>query len=144
LPTLDERFSTAVHGTARAWRLAVDRRLRDLGMSQASWLTVAMVARAKAPLAQVELAQRVGVEGATMAAMLDRLVKAGFVERNASPDDRRVKHVRLTAAGEAIYAKVHAEANSVRRRLLQGVDPEQLLAATELLERLLRELESES
>ena len=136
MPTVEERFSAALHSTARAWRLAVDRRLKGLGMSQASWLTVAMVARAKGPLSQAELAQRVGVESATMAVMLDRLAKAGLVERSASPDDRRVKHVALTAAGSALNDKVRAQAGAVRKALLADMDPQRLLVATELLEQL--------
>ena len=136
MATLEERFSTALHGTARGWRLAVDRRLRDLGMSQASWMTVAVAAKAKAPLAQIELANRVGVEGATMVAMLDRLGKSGLVERTPSPTDRRVKLVSLTPAGAKLYEKVQVEAKAVRKELLSGIDPAVLVAATELLEHL--------
>ncbi|MDE2147693.1 MAG: MarR family transcriptional regulator [Burkholderiales bacterium] len=143
MATVEERFSAALHSTARAWRLAVDRRLRHLGMSQASWLTVAMVARAKAPLPQVELAQRVGVEGATMAVMLNRLARAGLVERTASRADRRVKHVTLTPAGEALYEQVRTQAGAVRKTLLKGLEPAALLAATELLEQLQAALDAE-
>src|SRR5450830_1722001 len=96
---LDERFSSALHSTARAWRLAVDRRLKDLGLSQASWMTIAMAAKASEPLSQIELAHRLGVEGSTMVAMIDRLVKAGLLVRQTSTTDRRVKRVVLTAEG---------------------------------------------
>ena len=136
MSTLEERFSAALHNTARGWRLAVDRRLKDLGMSQASWMAVAVAAKAKAPLAQIELASRVGVEGATMVAMLDRLEKSGLVARVPSETDRRVKLVRLTPAGTKLYAKVQTEAAAVRKELLGGIDPKLLLAATELLEGL--------
>ncbi len=136
MSSIEERFSAALHSTARGWRLAVDRRLRDLGMSQASWMTVAVAAKAKAPLAQIELANRVGVEGATMVAMLDRLEKSGLVVRVPSATDRRVKQVRLTPAGSKLYEKVRAEGDAVRKRLLGGIDPTLLLAATELLEGL--------
>lgn len=133
---VEERFSAALHSTARGWRLALDRRLKDLGMSQASWLTVAAVAKAKAPLAQIELANRVGVEGATVVSMLDRLAAAGLIVRVPSATDRRVKLVTLTPAGARLYDKVRMEANAVRRQLLGGIDPRVLLAATELLEQL--------
>jgi MarR family transcriptional regulator for hemolysin len=136
MASVEERFSAALHSSARGWRLAVDRRLKDLGMSQASWLTIAVAAKARSPLAQVELASRVGVEGATMVAMLDRLAKSGLIERVPSATDRRVKLVTLTPAGLTLYDKVRTEANAVRRQLLSGVDPEHLLAATELLEHL--------
>ena len=136
MPTVDERFSAALHNCARGWRLAVDRRLKDLGLSQAGWMTIAMAAKNKAPLSQTELAQRVGVEDATMVAMLDRLARAGLVVRAPSEADRRVKHVVLTAAGSALFDKVRVEAGAVRRRLLAGLDAKSLLVATELLENI--------
>ena len=141
MPSFEERFSSALHNTARSWRLAVDRRLKDLGMSQASWMTVAIVAKAKAPLAQIELAQKVGVEGATMVAMLDRLEKAGLVERQASETDRRVKLVALTRAGAKLYDKVQTEAHAVRKTILVGVDPKLLQTATDLLEQIQAQVE---
>lgn len=134
--SVDERFSDALHSTSRSWRQAVDRRLKYLGVSQASWMTIAIAAKADTPLSQSELADRLGVEGATMVAMVDRLVKAGLVVREASSTDRRVKRVVLTPAGVAIYAKVKTEADALRSQLLAKVDAKQLLIATELLEGL--------
>ncbi len=133
---LEERFSDALHSTSRSWRQAVDRKLKYLGVSQASWMTIAMAAKARSPLSQSELADKLGVEGATMVAMIDRLVKAGLVLREASTTDRRVKHVVLTSAGLKIYEKVKTEAAALRRDLLANVDQKKLLIATELLEGL--------
>jgi MarR family transcriptional regulator for hemolysin len=133
---LDERFSSALHSTSRAWRQAVDRRLKYLGVSQASWMTIAVAAKARTPLSQSELADRLAVEGATMVAMVDRLVKAGLVVREPSTTDRRIKRVVLTQAGNLLYDKVRAEAAAFRKELLAKIDPNALLAATELLEGL--------
>src|SRR6202166_3562437 len=133
---LDERFSSALHSTSRAWRQALDRRLKYLGVSQASWMTIAIAAKAHAPLSQSELADRLAVEGATMVAMVDRLVKAGFVIREPSTTDRRIKRVVLTPAGNLLYEKVQAEAAAFRKELLANIDPKALPAATDLLERL--------
>ena len=133
---LDERFSNALQSTARAWRQAVDRRLKYFGVSQASWLTIAVAAKARTPLSQSELAHRLAVEGATMVAMVDRLVKAGFVIRDPSTTDRRIKRVVLTPAGNLLYDKVRAEAAAFRKELLANIDPKALLVATDLLERL--------
>ena len=139
---LEERFSGALHNTSRAWRQALDRRLKYLGVSQASWMTIAVAAKARLPLSQSELAESLGVEGATMVAMLDRLVKAGFVIREPSTTDRRVKRILLTQTGNLLYDKVRAEAATFRKELLANVDPKKLLAATELLESLEETIEA--
>jgi len=105
---LEERFSDALHSTSRSWRQAVDRRLKYLGVSQASWMTIAIAAKARSPLSQSELADRLGVEGATMVAMIDRLVKAGLANREASTTDRRVKRVVLTSSVAAASPRASA------------------------------------
>jgi MarR family transcriptional regulator for hemolysin len=139
---LEERFATALHGTARSWRQAIDRRLKYLGVSQASWTTIAITAKAERPLSQSELADRLAVEGATMVAMVDRLVKAGLVAREPSTTDRRVKHVRVTEAGYRLYDSVKAEAALVRTELLANIPRTSLQAATDVLEALQRMIEA--
>src|SRR5216683_5487802 len=131
---LEERFSGALHNASRAWRQAIDRRLKYLGVSQASWMTIAVAAKAREPLSQSELADRLAVEGATMVAMVDRLVKAGLVKREPSTADRRIKRVVLTQAGNLLYDKLRSEAVAVRKELLSKLDPRKLEAATALLE----------
>lgn len=133
---LQARFSAALHSTGRAWRQAIDARLKDLGVSQAAWMTIAMVAKAATPPSQKQLADLLGVEGPTIVAMVDRLVASNMVERIASPIDRRVKLIRPTDAGRALYAQVKERADLYRAELLAGFDPAALLTATELLEQL--------
>jgi MarR family transcriptional regulator for hemolysin len=133
---LEERFATALHGTARSWRQVVDRRLKYLGVSQASWTTIAMAAKAAQPLSQSELAERLAVEGATMVAMVDRLVKSGLVVRESSTRDRRVKYIVVTEAGYRLYGIVKAEAAKVRMQLLASIQRQNLESATLVLEAL--------
>jgi MarR family transcriptional regulator for hemolysin len=139
---LEERFANALHGTARAWRQAIDRRLKNLGVSQAGWMTIAVAAKASRPLSQSELADRLAVEGATMVAMVDRLVKAGLVSREVSTADRRIKRVVVTDAGHRLYDSVKTEAAAVRKELLATIDPRHLDTATTVLEALQKKIEA--
>jgi len=140
---IEERFSAAVHNTARGWRLLIDKQLKHLGIGQAGWMTIAMVAKAREPMSQRALADVVGVEGPSMVSMLDRLEREGLVMRAPSPTDRRVKLVDLTEAGTALYKQVKQQANAVRGALLGDIDPAQLEAATELLELLRKRIEEQ-
>jgi MarR family transcriptional regulator for hemolysin len=135
-PALVERFSTALHSTARSWRLAVDARLKDLGVGQAGWMTIAMIAKATEPLSQRALADLLGIEGPSVVSMLDRLERDGLVRRAPCPVDRRVKLAHLTDDGRTLYAKVRKEADAFRLAMLDSVPQEALLAATLLLEEL--------
>lgn len=133
---IEERFTVALHSTARKWRLGLDHRLKFLGLSLAGWMTISTVAKAGKPMSQTELANAVGVESATMVTMLDRLVRDGLVERQPSTTDRRIKLISLTKAGKSANGKFRAEANLYRDELLAGCDAAALEQATVLLERI--------
>jgi MarR family transcriptional regulator for hemolysin len=139
---LEERFAKALHNTARAWRFSLDRRLKRLGLSQAGWMMIAVIAQARLPVKQSDLAEWLNVEGATVVSMVDRLVKAGLVNREMSITDRRVKHVVITEAGRIVYGKVKTEAAAFRKELLSDIEPNRLGVATELLEALQRMIET--
>jgi MarR family transcriptional regulator for hemolysin len=142
MSSIEERFSAALHGTARAWRQAIDRRLKHLGISQSSWMAIALTAKEKEPPSQTRLAARVGVEDPTMVATIDRLVKAGYMLRTPSATDRRVKLLSLTDEGWKIYGTVKTEAEVVRREMLGNADPEVLRIVTEFLESMQTDIES--
>jgi DNA-binding MarR family transcriptional regulator len=57
-------------------------------------------------LMHTDLARRLQVQPATITKMLQRMEKAGFVERRPDPDDQRVSRVYLTEAGQAVRADV--------------------------------------
>jgi len=142
MSTIEERFSAALHGSARAWRLAIDRRLRHLGISQSSWMAIALTAKEKEPPSQTRLANRVGVEDPTMVATIDRLVKAGYMIRTPSATDRRVKLLSLTESGLQVYRSVKQEADAVRGELLAKADPAVLAIVTGFLEQMQSDIES--
>jgi len=53
-----------------------------------------------------ELAERLHVQPATVTKMIQRMEKAGFLERRSDLEDQRVSRVYLTDAGRAIQAEV--------------------------------------
>lgn len=137
-----ERFALALHNCARSWRNALDRRLKSLDLSQAAWMTIAMVTRNREPLSQIDLANKLGVEGATMVSMLDRLVKAELIERQPCESDRRVKHIALTAKGKEIHGELRKRADSFRTQILQELDQKQLSDIANTLESLTLRIEN--
>jgi len=77
-----------------------------------------------------------------MVAMIDRLAKAGFIERVASETDRRIKHIRLTGTGEGVYAEIRAKATEFREDILCHVAPDELSIMTSTLEKIQKLIET--
>jgi len=134
--SLDERFENALRGAATAWRQAVDRRLRRLGVDRISWMTITAATQARSPLSQSALADALAVSRASMVHTIDRLAKNGLVKRELSAFDRRQKRIVVTDAGAQLYSLLKDEVAGVRRHMLAIVEPEKLVHLTDLLEKL--------
>jgi len=138
----EERFVSELHGAARAWRGAFERQLKARGLTAAGWSALDAVAGSAAPLSQRELAHRLGVDGATLVATLDRLAARELVLRSAAAHDRRVKLIVLTEAGAALAGQVRGKAGELRRTMLESIDEQRVAAAADVLEALRQGLEN--
>ncbi|EPV8392817.1 MarR family winged helix-turn-helix transcriptional regulator [Klebsiella aerogenes] len=134
-------FSHLLYLTAHHWRLAVNRRLKNLGMSQASWVAVSAIARNERPLSQSELAQELGVESATIVPLINRLVELELVERVKPDSDKRKRLLVATAKGMALFHQVKAVADDLREEILTAITPEEREQTHRVLEKLLHEVE---
>ena len=118
---------------ARKWRSLTDERLRLVGQSSARMEALAAIMNSPWPSSQIDIAKRLRIEGPTMTRMLDTLEADGLVERIADPSDRRSKHLRLTAQGEAVLEEIFAIVDELRERLIAGLTPDQIDALNSTL-----------
>ena len=125
-----------------AWRLAVDRRLKESDLSMSSWMAIASDAAASQPLTQKALAQQLGLEDASVVPLVDRLVKQQLLARLQTPEDRRKRLLVLTTQGEQAFTQVKAQADDLRSQLLADIDPAALAVTETVLQQLLDRLGS--
>jgi MarR family transcriptional regulator for hemolysin len=111
---------------ARRWRSMLDEHLRKIGQSAARMEALATIAYSPPFTPQIEIAKRIGIEGATLTRMLDSLESDGLVERLPDPSDRRTKHIRVTKAGDTVLDEICVIVDGLREKLLEGVDPAQI------------------
>lgn len=142
MPLTDQhRFGMQLAQLSRGWRAELDRRLVGMGLSQARWLVLLHLARFTEAPTQRELAQSVGVEGPTLARLLDSLETQGLVSRQAVAEDRRAKKIALSAPALPIIEQIEAIANALRIELFEGVDEAELRIAMAVHSRILANLE---
>ena len=92
------------------------------------------------PLSQ--LASHMGVTVSTMSIAVDRLVRQGYVVRDRAESDARVRHVRLTTAGERLRAAQKVLEPRLVRAMLSRLSPAErrdALRGLELLGKAARE-----
>jgi MarR family transcriptional regulator, lower aerobic nicotinate degradation pathway regulator len=67
---------------------------------------------------QRTLAKTIGFDTSTIGGVVDRLEARGLMQRHASPSDRRVRLLTITAAGEALLAAVIPAMMAAQKRIL--------------------------
>jgi MarR family transcriptional regulator for hemolysin len=139
--TEEHRFGMQLASLSRGWRAELDRRLADLGLSQARWLVLLHLARFKEAPTQRELAQSVGVEGPTLARLLDSLENQGLVRRQAVVEDRRAKKILLCDTARPLIEKIETIATALRHELFVGIDEDDLRVCLRVHSTILANLE---
>ncbi|HZR04356.1 MAG TPA: MarR family transcriptional regulator [Candidatus Udaeobacter sp.] len=128
-----ETFGSLLHGTARAWRLKLDERLKPMGLSQAKWRTLLHLSLAGDALTQAEVAARLGIEEPSLATLLHRLENEGWVARKSSMRDRRCKMVLLRRRAQNVISQINAAAEELRHELLENISATDLRTCVRVL-----------
>src|SRR4029077_3482518 len=131
-----ETIGPLLGGTARAWRLKLDERLKPMGLSQAKWRTLMHLSVAPGPLTQSEIASRLGIEEPTLVTLLHRLEGDRWVARKHAAHDRRCKTVHLAPRAQRVIEQISAAAFKLRHELLDDISPSELRTCMHVLERI--------
>lgn len=131
------RFTIQIVLAARRWRTLLDEKLRSIGTSAARMEALSTIDRAPWLSAQVEIANRMGIEKPTLTRMLDMLEAEALVERLPDPCDRRAKLIRLTGQGEQTLDAASDIAGGLRAALLEEFSGEEVAVINTFVERLL-------
>src|SRR3954452_18294472 len=120
---------------AKAVSRAFDDALLAAGGSRPEWL-VLLAVKTRGAASQRELADAVGIQGATLTHHLHGMESAGLITRRRDPDNRRVQFVELTAAGDEAFLRLRGAAMAFDKRLRRGFRDHELEALAEMLTRL--------
>ncbi len=125
-------------GLTRASRLvsrAFGEALARAGGSLPVWL-VLLNLKAQRGANQRQIAESVGVTGATLTHHLNAMERDGLLARRRDPDNRRNHIIELTQAGEAAFAQLAPVVRAFDQQLRANVTASELETLRSLLERL--------
>lgn len=129
---LEDSIGCWVCRTSHALERALNEELAPHGISFQQWQVLAWLAL-EGNLTQSALAERMRIEAPTLAGILGRMERRGWVRRKICPDDRRRKLVCPTPRVEPVWAKMIACARRVRARAARGLSRADLIRLKELL-----------
>ncbi|MGH3697477.1 MAG: MarR family winged helix-turn-helix transcriptional regulator [Pseudonocardiaceae bacterium] len=121
--------------TARAVSRAFDAALAAAGGSLPTWL-VLLSLKTRSTANQRELAEAVGIQGATLTHHLNGMETDGLLTRRRDPTNRRMHLVELTEKGEAAFHRLRQVAVDHDRRLRAGLAEHELDLLRDVLTRM--------
>lgn len=131
--TEDEmRFGYLIHDVSRLRRTLFDRWLSPSGITRSQWWVLAFLSREDG-MPQTELADQLDLGKVALGALVDRLEAAGFVRRQPSATDRRVKLIHLTPDGRTLLKTLRSNSREFNRRILAGIPADQISNAIDTL-----------
>lgn len=116
----DSSFAYLMQDVTRHMRTHFDRRATRFGLTRAQWRALKTIWRNEG-LSQTELADRIDMEPIPVGRVVDRLQKAGYVERRADPADRRRWRLHLTPKAQAVIAEMEVIASGLRDEVLWNI-----------------------
>jgi DNA-binding MarR family transcriptional regulator len=93
-------------------------------------------------LSQVELAQRMMVEKASLTAVLKAMASEGLITRVRNTDDRRKVNIFLTAAGRRLKSKIMPLIGRINKRATRRLSSAEVQQLHRLLARVMINLEN--
>lgn len=97
----------------------------------------AMVAINELPgIDATRLSAQIAFDRSTLGNVLERLEARGFVERYPSPDDKRIKLLKLTPQGRAVIRRAEDAVRRTQERILAPLAPKDRRVLLELLAQL--------
>ncbi|MCW6004138.1 MarR family winged helix-turn-helix transcriptional regulator [Micromonospora sp. CPCC 205371] len=132
---MDEGMGWALGVLLRAYHGSVVTVLGDLPHGPRGYHTLAAVVEGDRP-SQLALATHLGIDRTVMTYLIDDLVKAGLVERQLNPADRRQRRIVATDLGLRTLADLERRVRAAEDHVLSALAPAERQAFRELLHRV--------
>jgi DNA-binding MarR family transcriptional regulator len=132
-------FGFLVNDVTRMLRKIFDRRAVRFGMTRAQWRALKRISYSEG-MRQNELAEQLEMEPIAIGRVIDRLEKAGFVERRADPADRRAWRLHLTARAHGVVDDMETISTELFRDAQKGISAADMKAVMATLSHMKQNL----
>ncbi len=120
---------------SRLYGRVFDRRAAHLGLTRVQWRALKRIHQNEG-LTQAALADVMDMEPIAVGRVVDRLQKAGFVERRSDPADRRCWRLHLSPQSNELMDLIEGVATGLREDSLAEVEPGELQTTLKVLSQI--------
>lgn len=110
-------------------------KINDLKITIDQWLVLKCL-KENPNATQIELAEKVFKDNASITRIVELLVKANFLQREINQNDRRKMNLKITASGEKILENVYKIVLKNRAKALEGITAEEIESVNSILKKI--------
>ena len=131
---LDSVIFYTLDKSIKTYRQFAQRRLTDAGVDITidQWLVLNSIAE-KPDISQLEIAEKVFKDAASVTRIIDLLIKKGFLQRDAHQTDRRRFTLHITKEGRGLLRSVAKIVEQNRSAALNGISEKELNQMRQIL-----------
>lgn len=136
----EKSIGFVVNTTAKAFQRSFDIELRkNAGVSLSQWRVVGALVL-QPGLTQKEIADKVGVEGATLVPIIDKMEKEGLLKRKLDSSDRRINRIYLTQKADSLWESMIECALRIRKSSTKNISENDIQITLETLRKISKNL----
>ena len=123
-PRRDGTLSYLIQDLARLMAQRFEERARRLGLTRAQWALIAALFRREGS-SQADLAEHLEITPIAMGRLVERMEKAGWVEKRGEPADRRACRLYLTERAHRVRPQLRALTDHLQAHALRALDAQE-------------------
>lgn len=112
-----------------------NRRLTKLGVTRVQWIALYYLGKCEG-IKQKELAEKMNIKDSTVARLIDRMEREGYVIRAKDLEDKRITKLYLTEKGVELRVKLLPEGEKMSKILSKDITDEEM----EIFKRVLKKM----
>ncbi|MDR3783020.1 MAG: MarR family transcriptional regulator [Candidatus Nitrosotalea sp.] len=129
-----------VNNTAKSFQRSLDIELRrNAGVTLSQWRVVGALVL-QPGLTQKEIADKMGIEGATLVPVIDKMEKDGLLKRKPDLTDRRANRIYLTSKADSLWESMTECALKIRRSSTKNISDDDIKITLDTLRKISKNL----
>jgi len=129
-----------VNTTAKSFQRSFDLELRkNVGVTLSQWRVVSALVL-QPGLTQKEIANKMGIEGATLVPVIDKMEKEGLLKRKQDSTDRRANRIYLTSKVDSLWMSMTDCALKIRKSSIKNIPENDIQITLDTLRKISRNL----
>ncbi|QEK11375.1 MarR family transcriptional regulator [Crassaminicella thermophila] len=136
---LDACVAFITNNAAKKMSDAFNERLVSLGSTRVQWIALYFLGKYER-ISQSELAEKMNIKTSTVARLIDRMERDGYVKRVKDEKDRRITNLELTQEGIHLRNKLLPEGEKMSEIFSQNITDEEFKIFKKVLEKMVENI----